>query len=127
MHAQTFQNNGLSEKRIENFDIEIGKTSKKYLITKYGPPIFEGVFNNNIIYYISHQTSYKTFNERKTNELLVFEITLDNNNIVKDYRQYTKKDTVDLKIHKNQDEFDLNMTTFWKDFITALTRTNKQD
>ena len=28
--AQINQNNGLSEKKIENFNIEIGKTSKKY-------------------------------------------------------------------------------------------------
>ena len=27
--TQTFQKNGLSEKKIENFDIKIGKTSKK--------------------------------------------------------------------------------------------------
>ncbi|OUW59573.1 MAG: hypothetical protein CBD59_00450, partial [Alphaproteobacteria bacterium TMED199] len=45
--AQTFQNNGLSEKEIENLDIEIGKTSKKYLINNYGPPIFENLFNGN--------------------------------------------------------------------------------
>ena len=69
--AQTFQNNGLSEKEIENFDIKIGKTSKKYLINNYGPPIFENVFNDNVIYYMSHSTSYKTLEERKTKKMLV--------------------------------------------------------
>ena len=33
--TQTIQNNGLSEKNIENFNIKIGKTSKKYLINKF--------------------------------------------------------------------------------------------
>ena len=79
--TQTFQNNGLSEKKIENFDIKIGKTSKKFLIDNYGPPIFENVFNDNVIYYVSHSTSYKTFDDRKTDKLLVFEITLDDKNI----------------------------------------------
>ena len=44
--SQTFQKNGLSEKKIENFDIKIGKISKKFLIDNYGPSIFENVFNN---------------------------------------------------------------------------------
>ena len=57
--AKTYQGNGFSNKKIENFDIKIGKTSKKYLIENYGPPIFENIFNDNVIYYISHITSYK--------------------------------------------------------------------
>ena len=63
--SQNFQNNGLSEKKIKNFIVEIGKTSKQQLIKNYGPPIFEDVFNNNIIYYVSHNTSYKTFKNVK--------------------------------------------------------------
>ena len=47
--TQTFQKNGLTEKKIENFNIKIGKTSKKFLIDNYGPPIFENVFNDNVI------------------------------------------------------------------------------
>ena len=83
--SQTFQKNGLSEKKIENFDIKIGKTSKKFLIDNYGPPIFENVFNDNVIYYVSHSTSYETFDDRKTDKLLVFEITLDDKNVVKKF------------------------------------------
>ena len=65
------QINGLSEKKIETFDIKIGKTSKKTLIDIYGPPIFENVFNDNVVYYISHTTNFKTFNKRKTKKLSV--------------------------------------------------------
>ena len=57
--SQSLQKNGLSSKKIEKFNVEIGKTSKRELIIKYGPPIFENVFNKNIIYYLTHKTSYK--------------------------------------------------------------------
>ena len=125
--TQTFQKNGLSEKRIENFDIKIGKTSKKFLIDNYGPPIFENVFNDNVIYYVSHSTSYETFDDRKTDKLLVFEITLDDKNIVQKYKKYSDKDSLDIKVVKNNNDKDLNLTTFWKDLVRALRRTNTED
>ena len=126
--TQTFQKNGLSEKKIENFDIKIGKTSKKYLIDNYGPPIFENVFNDNVIYYISHSTSYKTFDERKTDKLLVFEITLDDKNIVQKYKKYSDKDSLDIKSYlKINDDKDIDLTSFWKDLVRALRRTNNED
>ena len=106
--TQTSQKNGLSEKKIKNFDIKIGKTSKKFLIDNYGPPIFENVFNDNVIYYISHSTSYKTFDDRKTDKLIVFEITLDEKNIVKKYKQYSDKDSLDINVSKNNDDKDID-------------------
>ena len=87
--SQNLQKNGLSEKTIDKFDIKIGKTSKQYLKKKYVPPTFQNVFNKNVIYYVMHNTSYKTFEKRKTDKLLVFEITLDDKNIVQDYKIYT--------------------------------------
>ena len=125
--TQTFQKNGLSEKKIENFDIKIGKTSKKNLIDNYGPPIFENVFNDNVIYYVSHNTSYKTFDDRKTDKLLVFEITLDEENIVQKYKKYSDKDSLDIKVSKNNDDNDIDLTSFWKDLVRALRRTNNVD
>ena len=125
--TQTFQNNGLSEKKIEKFDIIIGKTSKKFLIDNYGPPIFENVFNDNIIYYLSHSTSYKTFDDRKTDKLLVFEITLDEKNIVQKYKKYSDKDSLDIKVSRNNDDNDIDLTSFWKDLLRALRRTNNVD
>ena len=120
--SQNFQNNGLSEKKLDNLEIEIGKTSKKSLINKYGPPIFENIFNENVIYYVSHNTSYKTFEKRKTNKLLVYEITLDNKNIVKNYKAYTEKDGVDINISKKEDETDFNFKMLWEDMINAMNR-----
>ena len=43
--SPTIQNNGISENKFKKIIIEIGKTSKNDLIKKYGPPIFEGIFN----------------------------------------------------------------------------------
>ena len=125
--SQNFQNNGLSEKKVNKFNVEIGKTSKKQLISKYGPPIFQNLFNNNTIYYVSHSTSYKTFTKRKTNKLLVFEILLDDNNIVKEFKRFTEKDNIDLDISKDEDGKDLNLTVFWKDVINALRKRNIDD
>ena len=125
--TQTLQKNGLSEKKIENFDIKIGKTSKKFLIDNYGPPIFENVFNNNVIYYVSHSTSYKTFDDRKTDKLLVFEITLDEKNIVRKFKKYSNKDSLDIKISKYEDEKVIDLSSFWKNLVRALRRTNTAD
>tara|TARA_B100000242_G_scaffold249076_1_gene190293 strand:+ start:663 stop:1094 length:432 start_codon:yes stop_codon:yes gene_type:complete len=125
--AQTYQNNGLSEREVENFDIKIGKTSKKYLINNYGPPIFENVFKDNVIYYISHSTSYKTFEERKTKKLLVLEITLDNKDIVQSLKKYSEKDSFAINISTKQDSKSINMTSFWKDIIRALRRKENEN
>ena len=125
--TQTIQNNGLSEKKIESFDIVIGKTSKKYLIENFGPPMFENVFNDNVMYYVSHRTSYKTFNKRKTRKLLVLEIKLDDKNIVQKIKKYSEKDGFDLQVSKNQDDTNINLISLWKDLIRALARKNTVD
>ena len=125
--AQTFQNSGLSEKEIENFDIKIGKTSKNYLINNYGPPIFENVFNDNVIYYISHSTSYKTFEKRKTKRILVLEITLDNKDIVQNFKKYSEKDSFQINISKKEDDKKINMTSFWKDIVRAIRRRDNEN
>ena len=81
--SPTIQNNGLSEVKFNQIKIEIGKTSKKDLVIKYGPPIFQSVFNHNVIYYVSHKTSYKLLDKLKNKKLLLYEIHLNKNNIVK--------------------------------------------
>ena len=125
--SKTLQNNGFSNKKIESFDIKIGQTSKKQLLKTYGPPIFENVFKNNVMYYISHTTSYKTFDERKTEKLLVLEVTLDSKNIVKKIKKYSKKDSLEIKISENQENRSVNFTNFWKDIVRGLRRTKTED
>ena len=125
--TKTIQNNGLSNKKIESLDIKIGQTTKKYLLKNYGPPIFENVFKENVMYYISHSTSYKTFDERKTEKLLVLEIILDKKNIVQKINKYSNKDSFEIKVSKKQDDKSINLTNFWKDIVRALRRKNTED
>ena len=96
--SQTVQNNGISNIKIKEIKIEPGKTSRINLIDKYGPPIFESVFNKNIIYYVSHVSSYKNLSDRKTKKLIVFEVILDQKNLVQKVNKYNEKDAVDIKI-----------------------------
>ena len=80
--SQNIQKTGLSNVKINEIKIEEGITTKSNLMKKYGPPVFESVFNKNTVYYVSHITGYKNLSDRKTLNLVVFEITFDNNNIV---------------------------------------------
>ena len=125
--SQNFQQNGLSNKKLKNLEIVIGETSKEYLTKNYGPPIFENIFNQNVMYYVSHHTSYQTFEKRKTDKLLVYEITLDDQNIVQNYKQYTKKDSLDVNISRNEDSTGIDLRIFWKDIINAMRRRNIED
>ena len=97
------------------------------MISNYGPPIFENVFKDNVIYYISHVTSYKTFDKRKTEKLLVLKITLDDDNIVQKVKNYSEKDSFEVNVSKNQDNKDINFVNFWKDIVRAMTRKNTVD
>ena len=121
--SQNFQKNGILKKN-KNFEIKVGETSEEYLTKKYGPPTFENVFNKNVIYYVMHNTSYKTFEERKTDELLVYEITLDNENKVLKLKQYDKNDSFNINVNKSEDENELDMSSFWKDILNAMRRKN---
>ena len=48
-------------------------------------------------------------------------------NRFKKYKQYTKKDSFDLNISKNEDSSGINFTMFWKDIINAMRRRNIDD
>ena len=67
------------------------------------------------------------FTKRKTNKLLVFEILLDDNNIVKEFKKFTEKDNLDLDISKNEGNKDLDFSIFWKDLINAMSRKKVDD
>ena len=123
--SQTVQNNGISNVKIKEIKIEPGKTSKRNLIDKYGSPVFESVFNSNTIYYVSHVSSYKNLSDRKTKKLIVFEVILDQNNLVQKVNKYDEKDAVNIKI-SNQKTLDNNnkSLTFFKDIFNNIRRRN---
>ncbi len=124
--SPNIQNQGLSEVKFNQINFEIGKTSKKDIIKKYGPPVFESVFKKNIIYYVSHKTSYKLLDRIKTKKLLIYEIILDDNNIVKNFKKYTEKDTFNVSVSdKVSDE--KNSVFIWKELLNNIRRQNIQN
>ena len=120
--TSNIQKNGLSITKINQIEIKIGETTKDDLNNKYGPPIFESIFNNNIIYYASHTSSYLNFNPRKTKQLIVFKIILDNNNIVRNVQKYTEKKAKDIVISKMNTNDRDNKGVFWKQILKNMKR-----
>ena len=125
--SPTIQNNGLSEVKFNKIKIEIGKTSKKDLIRKYGPPIFESVFNDNIIYYVSHKTSYKLLDKFKTKKLLIYEIYLNKKNIVKNFHEYSERDAFNIEISDKASGEDKDYIFIWKEILNNMRRKNVQN
>ena len=125
--SPTIQNNGLSEAKFNKIKIEIGKTSKKDLIRKYGPPIFQSVFNNNVIYYVSHKTSYKLLDKLKTKKLLIYEIHLNKKNIVKSLKKYSEKDALNIEISDKETGDDKDAVFILKEILNNMRRKNIQN
>ena len=126
--SQKIQKTGLSSVKINEIKIEEGITTKSNLIKKYGPPVFDSVFNKNTVYYVSHVTGYKNLSDRKTLNLVVFEIEFNENNIVKKFKKYNEFDSKNVKISK-KNSLEKNNTSiqFWKDIINNLRRRNVED
>lgn len=126
--TQKIQKTGLSSVKINEIKIEEGITTKSNLMKKYGPPVFESVFNKNTVYYVSHVTGYKNLSDRKTLNLVVFEITFNDKNIVNKVKKYNKFDSKNVKISK-KNSLEKNNTSiqFWKDIINNLRRRNVED
>ena len=121
------QDNGLSLKTIENFEIEIGTSSKKSLIENYGPPSFESVFNKNTIYYLTQSTYYKNLNSPVLTDLIVYQIELDENENVKDFRKFNKEDVKNIEIADDSKSADgEGLRVFLKSIIDNLQK-NKLD
>ena len=126
--SQNIQKTGLSNVKINEIKIEEGITTKSNLIKKYGPPVFESVFNKNTVYYVSHITGYKNLSDRKTLNLVVFEIIFNDKNIVKKIKKYNEFDSKNVKISKkNSLEKNNNSIQFWKDIINNLRGRNTED
>ena len=125
--SPTIQNNGISEIKFEKIEIDIGKTSKNDLIKKYGPPVFEGVFNEKVMYYVSHKTSYKLLDKVKTKKLLIYEISLNDKNIVENFKKYTEKDSLNISISDKESEHGKDNVFIWKELLNNMRKNNIQN
>ena len=125
--SPTIQNSGMSEIKFNKIIIEIGKTSKNDLIKRYGPPVFEGVFNEKVIYYVSHKTSYKLLDKVKTKKLLIYEISLNDKNIVENFKKYSEKDSFNISISDKASEHNKDNSFIWKELLNNMKRNNIQN
>ena len=126
--VETKQINGIKFDKIKNFNIEIGKTSKSLLISKYGPPYFESPFKKSIIYYISQNTVYKNLSTPQVEKMILYQIYLDENGIVTKFNKYNEKDMVNLEIMQDGKEKKENtLRTLFKQMINNLQRRNLEN
>jgi outer membrane protein assembly factor BamE (lipoprotein component of BamABCDE complex) len=125
--SEKIKNSGISSNVIKQVKIEIGKTTKKDLNAEYGPPFFESVFNNDVIYYISHSSSYKNFKDRKTKNLIVLEIALDKSNIVKKVNKYSENNIYNVKVSNKERSKTGNSQIFWKQILGNIRKRNVED
>ena len=125
--SSNIQNNGLTEIKFNKININIGKTTKKDLISQYGPPFFESVFNKNVIYYVSHKTSYKVLDKFKTEKLFVYEIILNEDNIVSNFQKYSEKNAFNISVSDKGSEDDKDTTFILKEIINNMRKNNIQN
>ncbi len=122
--TEIVQNRGMSVTKINEIKIDVGLTSKQSLNSNYGPPIFESIFNKNTIYYVSHTSTYKTFKDRKTRDLVVLEIMLDDNDIVKKVTKYNENDALKVNVSNEKSLEKRESNRFWKDILNNLRKRN---
>ena len=85
--------------------------------------MFKSLFYDNIIYYVSHESSFKNFDDRKTKNLKVVEIIFDKNDIVQNYNEYSEQDSFKIKVsEKETDDTNNNGLMFWKEIISNLSK-----
>ena len=126
--VETKQINGISFNKINDFYIEIGKTSKNLLLNKYGPPSFESPFNKSIIYYVSQNTIYKNLDDPKVEKMILYKINLDENNLVKEFKQYDEKDIAKIEIAENAlEQNDNKLMLIIKEIIRNLQKQNLEN
>ena len=126
--VETKQINGIKLEKINNFNIKIGKTSKLSLTSKYGPPSFESPFQKNIIYYTSQNTVYKNLSTPQVEEMILYQVYLDENGIVTKFNKYNEKDMVNLEIMEDRNEKKENtLRALFKQMINNLQRRNLEN
>ena len=102
--VETKQVNGIRFDKIDNLKIQIGKTTKFSLLSKYGPPSFESPFNKNIIYYTSQNTVYKNLSAPYVEKMILYQIYLDEDGLVIKFNKYNEKQIVNLEIARDGKE-----------------------
>ena len=80
-----------------------------------------------MIYYVSHKTSYKLLDELKTKKLLIYEISLNDKNIVENFKKYSEKDSFNISISDKASEHDIDSVSIWKELLNNMRKNNIQN
>lgn len=79
-------------------EIEPGKTSRRKVGRVLGTPSTQGVFSENVWYYMSERTERNAFFEPKLIERKIVAIIFDEKGIVEDIVTYTENDKKDIEL-----------------------------
>ena len=79
-------------------EIEPGKTSRRKVERFLGTPSTQGVFSENVWYYMSARTERNAFFEPKLIERQIVAIIFDDKGIVEDIVTYTENDKKDIEL-----------------------------
>ena len=79
------------------------------------------------MYYVSHKTSYKLLDKVKTKKLLIYEISLNDKNIVENFKKYTEKDSLNISISDKESEHDKDNVFIWKELLNNMRKNNIKD
>ena len=125
--SSNIQNNGITEIKFNKISVNIGETTRKDLISQYGPPFFESVFNKNVIYYVSHKTSYKVLGKVKTKILFVYEITFNEKNIVSNLQKYSEENAYNISVSDKTTTDKKDTVFILKEILNNIRRNNIQN
>ena len=76
------------------------------------------------MYYVSHKTGYKLLDKVKTKKLLIYEISLNDKNIVENFKKYTEKDSLNISISDKESEHDKDNVFIWKELLNNMRKNN---
>ena len=125
--VETNQINGMRFDKIDNFRVEIGKTTKLSLISKYGPPSFESPFKKDIIYYTSQNTVYKNLSAPQVEKMILYQIFLDEKGFVTEFNKYSEKEIVNLEIVEGKVKKENTVRTLFKQMLNNLQKRNYEN
>ena len=120
-------NYGPDLKTFNKVDIIKGKTTKSFIIKKFGPPSFTNPYNNNNVFYISQEMKKEIGKVNQFQEANILEIFYnENNNIIEfNFKKKNLPNDVDLSRLDEKSIAD-DRTTFelLKNILSNLRRRN---
>ena len=109
---------------IENIElIKKTKLNKSEVLEIFGEPTTKSTFSDNVWYYIKLTQYEKAYFDIKNSENKVLVITFDNNQLVKKYKIFTEKDSMEINISSPKEASNSqNDVTLIQEFFSIFSR-----